>query len=247
MIRALVVDDEPLARRAVRAMLEAHRDFEVAGEAGHGAAAVESIAALRPDLVFLDVQMPGMNGFEVIDAVGPGAMPPTVFVTAFDAYAVRAFEVQALDYVLKPFDDLRFAAVLERARRRIAEATEPQEHRLRALLDSIGDTPKLIARGQGGARLVRLDEIDWIAAAGDYAEIHAGTRTVLVGESLASLEARLPKEAFARIHRSAIVRLDRLTEVRPGTHGDGMVRLACGAEVRFSRRYRQSIDAHLAR
>lgn len=243
MIRALIVDDEPLARRAVVAMLSAHADFEIVGEAGHGAAAVASIAALRPDLVFLDVQMPGMGGFDVIEAVGAEAMPLTVFVTAFDAYAVRAFEVQALDYVLKPFDDLRFGQVLDRVRRQLRMG-EAQGARLQAMLDA---APTLVARGHGGARLVRIDEIDWIGAAGDYAEVHAGERTLLLHESLASLEARLPGPAFARIHRSAIVRLDRLAEVRPGGHGDGLVRLHCGAELRFSRRYRQAIDRYLAR
>jgi two-component system LytT family response regulator len=243
MIRTLIVDDEPLARRAVRQPLAALGDFEVVGEAGHGAEAVAAIGALRPDLVFLDVQMPEMDGFGVIAAIGMDAMPLTVFVTAFDAYAVRAFEAEALDYLLKPFDDRRFAHVIERVRRRIGDGDD-QRDRLRAVL---GAQSTLVARGNGTARLIRVDEIDWIAAAGDYAEVHAGGRATLLHESLASLEARLPKAAFARIHRSAIIRLDRLAEVRPGSHGDGIVRLTCGAELRFSRRYRAPIDTFLTR
>jgi two-component system LytT family response regulator len=243
MIRTLIVDDEPLARRAVRQPLAALGDFEVVGEAGHGAEAVAAIGALRPDLVFLDVQMPEMDGFGVIATIGMDAMPLTVFVTAFDAYAVRAFEAEALDYLLKPFDDRRFAHVIERVRRRIGDGDD-QRDRLRAVL---GAQSTLVARGNGTARLIRVDEIDWIAAAGDYAEVHAGGRATLLHESLASLEARLPRVAFARIHRSAIIRLDRLAEVRPGSHGDGIVRLACGTELRFSRRYREPIDTFLAR
>jgi two-component system LytT family response regulator len=246
VIRTLIVDDEPLARRAVRTPLEAQGDFAVVAEAGHGAEAVEAIATLRPDLVFLDVQMPEMSGFEVIEAVGVDAMPLIVFVTAFDAYAVRAFEAQALDYLLKPFDDLRFGRVLERVRRQLATQGERGDS-LRSMLRALGDTPKLVARSHGSVRLVRLDEIDWIAAAGDYAEVHANGRTLLLDESMASLEARLPHDAFARIHRSAIVRLDRVTEIRPGAHGDGVVRIACGAELRLSRRYRQAIDSYLRR
>ena len=241
MIRTLIVDDEPLARRAVRTPLAAHGGFEVVGEAGHGAEAVAAIRTLRPDLVFLDVQMPEMDGFAVMDAVGAEAMPLTVFVTAFDAYAVRAFEAEAIDYLLKPFDDLRFARVIERIVRQIAAGGRHDGAR-----SMLGVQARLVIRGHGGARLVRIDEIDWIAAAGDYAEIHAGGRILLLHESIASLEARLPETEFARIHRSAIVRLDRLVEVRAGTHGDGMVRLTCGMELRFSRRYRAPIDLYLA-
>jgi two-component system LytT family response regulator len=243
MIRTLVVDDEPLARHALCTPLRALADFEIVAEAAHGADAVAAIEALRPDLVFLDVQMPGMDGFGVIEATGIDAMPLTVFVTAFDAYAVQAFEAQALDYLLKPFDDRRFAQVIERVRRRIG-AGEGQADRLGSVL---GAQDRLVVRGNKAAQLVRLDEIDWIAAAGDYAEIHAGGRSLLLNESLASLEARLPKAAFARIHRSAIIRLDRLAEIRGGSHGDGVVRLACGAEIRFSRRFRAAIDAYLGR
>lgn len=247
MIRTLIVDDEPLARRAVRQSLAGFGDFDVLGEAGHGAEAVAAIGTLRPDLVFLDVQMPEMDGFGVIEAIGVDAMPLTVFVTAFDAYAVRAFEAEALDYLLKPFDDQRFARVIERVRRQISTGDGQRDGQHDGMRSLLGGQGRLVARGDRATQLVRLDEIDWISAAGDYAEVHAGGRSLLIHESLTSLEARLPHAAFARIHRAAIVRLDRLVEVWPGTHGDGVVRLACGAELRFSRRYREPIDVYLTR
>jgi two-component system LytT family response regulator len=246
MIRTLIVDDEPLARRHVRALLASAQDFEVVGEAAHGGAAITAIEELRPALVFLDVQMPEMTGFDVIDSIGIAAMPPTVFVTAYDAFAVRAFEVQALDYLLKPFDDLRFARVLDRVRTAIRHG-ETYEGRLGDMLGSVERSPKLVARSYGKVRLIKLEEVDWIAAAGDYAEVHATGGTHLINESIASLEARLPKTEFARVHRSLIVRMDRLCEVHGGAHGDGTVTLACGAQLRFSRRYREAIDAYLRR
>ena len=244
MIRTLIVDDEPLARRHVRTLLAGESDFEIVGEAEHGGTAVEQIERLRPHLVFLDIQMPETTGFDVIDAVGIEAMPLTIFVTAYDAFALRAFEVQALDYLLKPFDDLRFRAVLERVRGQIGDG-QAQAERLRSMLGDYQRTPKLVSRSHGSVRLIRLDEIDWIAAAGDYAEVHARGRSHLVSDSMSALEARLPAAEFARIHRSAIVRLDRVAEVRPGSHGDGIVRLRCGAELRFSRRFRQALDSYL--
>lgn len=244
MIRTLVVDDEPLARRHVRTLLAGEPDFEIVGEAAHGGEAIARIKALRPGLVFLDVQMPETDGFDVVDAVGVEAMPLTVFVTAFDEFAVRAFEVQALDYLLKPFDDMRFRSVLARVRRHIGGG-EDQADRLRSMLGAHQRAPKLVARTHGSVRLIRLDEVDWIAAAGDYAEVHAQGRAYLIDESMASLEARLPKAEFARVHRSAIVRLDRVVEIRPGSHGDGTIVLRSGAELRFSRRFRQAIDSYL--
>jgi two-component system LytT family response regulator len=242
MIRTLIVDDEPLARRAVQSLLDKAGDFEIVGEAVDGFSATAAIEALRPDLVFLDVQMPEMSGFEVIDAIGPDSMPLTVFVTAFDAHAVKAFEVQALDYVLKPFDDLRFARVLERVRRH----RSGNGGRLRSMLDELRGE-RLVSRTNGTIQLVPLDDIDWIGSAGDYSEVHVGGRGYLVDESLASLAARLPRPEFARIHRSAIVRLSRIEHIRPVSHGDGFVRLVGGDELRFSRRYRKPLEELLAR
>lgn len=245
MIRTLIVDDEHLARRHISALLATQRDFEIVGEAEHGAQAITCIQDLRPDLVFLDIQMPEITGLEVMDAVGVDAMPMTVFVTAYDVFALKAFELQALDYILKPFDDLRFSRVLDRVRSQIGKPLPADQ--MRGLLGDFGQPMKLAARSHGVVRLIRLDDVDWIAAAGDYAEVHVGHRAMLLNESMASLEVRLPSNEFARIHRSVIVRLDRLIEVRSGSHGDGTVRLTCGAELRFSRRYRQPIDAYLTR
>lgn len=243
MYRTLIVDDEPLARLRLRTLLEPEADFDIVGEAHHGEMAVAMIEAERPDVVFLDVQMPAMTGFEVIEAIGFRAMPTTVFCTAYDEFAVKAFEVQALDYLLKPFDDIRFGQVLERVRR----TTEPQGKQLRQVMEIVQPLPRLIARSRGVVRVIGYDDIDWVAAAGDYAEVHTGGRAWLVNDSIAALTARLPEADFARIHRATIVRLDRIAEIRPGSHGDGVVRLINGGELRFSRRYRAALDAWLVR
>jgi two-component system LytT family response regulator len=246
MYRTLIVDDEPLARRRLRALLEPETDFDIVGEAHHGEMAVAMIEAERPDVVFLDVQMPAMTGFEVIEAIGFHAMPTTVFCTAYDEFAVKAFEVQALDYLLKPFDDIRFGQVLERVRR-TAQPQEPLAKRLQQVTEIVPPLPRLIARSRGVVRVIGYDDIDWVAAAGDYAEVHTGGRAWLVNDSIAALTARLPQANFARIHRATIVRLDRIAEIRPGSHGDGVVRLSDGSELRFSRRYRTALDDWLVR
>lgn len=245
MIRTLIVDDEPLARRHVETLLRAHPDFQVVGEAAHGASAVAQIESARPDVVFLDVQMPEMTGFDVVEAIGVEAMPLTVFVTAHDAFAVRAFEVQAIDYLLKPFGDDRFAQVLERVRSQVA-AEPGRAGALTSLLAAVPRTPRLVARGRGLARVISLEDIHWIGAAGNYAEVHTAGRAFLIDESIASLAARLPAGDFARIHRAVIVRLAAIAEVRSGSHGDGAVRLTSGVELRISRRHREAVQAYLA-
>lgn len=243
MIRTLIVDDEPLARQRIATLLDDHADFAIVGEAGHGEQAIDRIASLRPDLVFLDVQMPVVSGFDVIEAIGPTKMPYTVFVTAHDTHAIRAFEVEALDYVLKPFDDLRFGHVLDRVRR--ASSANDHAGRLDAALRKRAE-PHLVARSGGRVRIIPWEEIDWIRSAGNYAEVHAGAQVMLVDLTLASLAERLPPETFARIHRSTIVRLDRIVQLRLEAHGDGLVTIGSGAELRVSRRYRVSIDRYLA-
>lgn len=244
MIRTLIVDDEPLARRHVAALLQAQSDFEIVGEAAHGASAVAQIEAAKPDVVFLDVQMPEVTGFDVVEAIGAEAMPITVFVTAHDAFAIRAFEVRAIDYLLKPFGDGRFAQVLERVRRQVAVGPG-RAGGLTSLLASVPRPPRLVARGNGVARIIPLEDIHWIGAAGNYAEVHIAGRVLLIDESIASLAARLPAQDFARIHRAVIVRLDAIAEVRSGSHGDGAARLASGVELRISRRYREAVWAYL--
>ena len=241
MIRTLIVDDEPLARLRLRNLLAAESGFSLIGEAHHGELAVTLIEAERPDLVFLDVQMPTMTGFELIAAIGADAMPTTVFVTAYDEFAVKAFEAQAVDYLLKPFDDIRFGQVLDRVRRGRA----PLGERLKPVMDLIPTPPRLIARSRGVTRIIGFEEIDWISAAGDYAEVHCGHRAWLVNESLSALTKRLPIADFARVHRSAIVRLDRVTEVTTTAHGDGTLILKTGMQMRFSRRYRSSVVSWL--
>lgn len=243
MIRALIVDDEPLARQRIGDLLREHADFVVAGEADHGEQAIDHILALRPDVLFLDVQMPGLTGFDVIDAVGPEAMPYMVLITAFDVHAIRAFEVEALDYILKPFDDLRFGRALDRVRR--MKHAEANAQRPGALLPTFA-LPRLVARAAGRRRIIDWDEIDCVCAAGNYAEVHTGSQVTLIDGPLTALAERLPSELFARIHRSAIVRLDRIADLRLEPHGDGVVTLISGIEHRVSRRYRAAIDRYLA-
>ncbi len=251
-IRALIVDDEPLARERIRTLLRQQPDFEIAGECGDGARAVAAIEKLRPDLVFLDVQMPEAGGFEVLEAVGAARMPAVIFVTAFDQYALRAFEVSALDYLLKPFDRARFDAALARARRQITDArADPLEKRLRALLAQVRPAKKyaerLVIRSGGRVQFLRADEIDWIGAAGNYAEIHAGRETHLLRETMAALEARLDPEKFLRIHRSAIVNFDRVRELSPTPQGDHRVRLRDGTHLTLSRSYRDRLEQLLGK
>jgi two-component system LytT family response regulator len=242
VIRALIVDDEPLARRRIASLLQEHADFTIVGEAAHGEQAIDDIQALRPDVVFLDVQMPVVGGFDVVEAIGAEAMPHTVFVTAYDVHAIRAFEVEALDYVLKPFDDLRFGRVLDRVRR--VRSGDASGARLAAAVRACAPK-RLVARSGGRVRIVHWDDVDWIAAAGDYAEVHARGQVLLINETITALAARLPTEVFARVHRSTIVRLDKMAELRLEAHGDGVLKLASGSELRVSRRYRDAVDRFL--
>ena len=198
-IRALIVDDEPLARRGIRQLLAAYPDVVVAGEARDGREAVRALATLKPDLVFLDVQMPGLDGMGVIRAHGADRMPVTVFVTAHDEYAVRAFEAQALDYLVKPLAEARFRSTIARVRERIRAARAG---------------PRIAVPTETGELLLDAGEIDWIGARDDHAEIHVGARRYRVRQSLSALEARLDDTRFARIHRSAIVRLTHVRELR---------------------------------
>lgn len=235
-IRALVVDDEPLARQRIEDLLVRAQDVEVAGTADSGPRAVEAIRSLQPDLVFLDVQMPGMSGLEVVEAVGIEKMPVTIFTTAFDQYAVKAFEIAALDYILKPFDDERFGHALQRARETIAASAGRRGARY---LERIG----VEARGQ--VRFVPVDRVDYITADGPYAELHIGDRILALRERMQTLEERLDPEAFFRIHRSAIVRLDQVDALlrRPG--GDYAVRMKDGAELSLSRARREELERRL--
>lgn len=256
MIRALIVDDEPPARENLRLLLEAEADTEVVAECGSGRVAVAAIAEHRPDVVFLDVQMPGMDGFDVIRAVGPEAMPITVFVTAYDRYALQAFEARALDYLLKPFDDARFRETLDRVRTRLREKEEGDlARRLRALVEDEGSgdsgparpITRLTVRERDRVRVLALDAVDWFEAAGDYVRVHAAGRTHLIDDTMKELEAGLDPERFVRIHRSTIVRVDRIRELEPSSHGDWLVRLEGGVELRMSRTRREAVERALGR
>ncbi|PAP77991.1 LytR/AlgR family response regulator transcription factor [Rubrivirga marina] len=245
-LRALVADDEPLARETVRLLLDGVDDVDLTWEAADGRQAVDAIRGFRPDLVFLDVQMPHLDGFGVVEAVGPEAMPATVFVTAFDDHALRAFDAAAVDYLVKPYDDARFARALDRARSLCGRPDLAAS--LRGLLDE-RDRPepadRLLVRSGTRLVVVQTAAVDWAEAAGDYVALHVGPQTHLLRETLSGLEERLDGRHFVRIHRSAIVQVDRVRDVKLTAAGDAKVRLRDGTEVRASRRYWKDLEARL--
>ena len=246
-IRTLIVDDEPLCRERLRTLLEGDADVAVVGECGDGA---EAVAALREggcDLVFLDVQMPILDGLEVVEAVGPGRMPTVVFVTAYDRYALRAFEVQALDYLLKPFDRERFDKALARAkahvrRDRSAEASRQLLDLLKEARPGPRHLERLVIKSGGRIFFLKAEEIDWIEAAGNYLRLHAAGETHLLRETMNALEERLDPARFLRIHRSTMVNIERVKEIQPLFHGDYVVLLRDGTELTLSRTYRQRVQ-----
>lgn len=251
-VSALIVDDEPLARRGIRQLLEAHPDVVVAGECRNGREAVRGVRALRPALVFLDIQMPGMDGFDVVREIGADAMPEVVFITAFDDYAVRAFETHALDYLVKPVSQMRFDAALARVATRLRErnalATADRFRRLlverQQAAARMAAVPETIAvPTAGGLVVVAMDDIDWIEADDYYAAIHARGKRLLIRESLASFEERLDTSRFVRVHRSAIVAVARIAELRQGRGGvrGSVVLLRDGTRVPVSRRRREGV------
>lgn len=262
-LRVLIVDDEELARRGVAARLARGGGVEVVGECESGEDAVAAIGALSPDVVFLDVQMPELDGFEVVARVGPDRMPPVVFVTAYDAHALRAFDAHALDYLLKPIDDERFAEAVERVRQRVAERRVGAVVRqLAAALAELGGPAarggapvgraptaprdRLIVRDGGRVTFVDVDDVDWVAADGDYVRLHVRGRGHLVRETIAAMAARLPAGRFVRIHRSAIVNVDRVRELHPHTNRELRVVLRDGTRLKVSRGYRDQIAALFA-
>jgi len=264
-IRALVVDDEPLARERIRELLARERDVAVVGECGSGLEAVEAIRRARPDLVFLDVQMPGLDGFGVLAELEPGEIPAVVFVTAYDAFALKAFDVHALDYLLKPFDRERFGQTLTRARETIRRrGNDGIDARLAALLqdalgaaaaaavagDAGGDRrylTRVAVKTQGRVRLLKVTDVDWVEAASNYVRLHVGAERFLLRDTMAALETRLDPEQFVRIHRSTIVNLDRVRELEPYFHGDYVVKLADGRRLTLSRTYRERLEQRLGR
>ena len=246
-IRVLVADDEPLARRGVRQLLAPHADMIVAGESRNGPETLRALDALAPDLLFLDIQMPEMDGFEVLRARGPQRMPAVIFVTAHDQFAVRAFEAHALDYLVKPLKIERFEAALRRVRERL-HLMESVEHavRLTALLEAERaqrekkGIDRLVASTPMGDLVIPVSEIDWIGADDYYSRLHVGARIYLLRESLNSLEAKLDPDMFARVHRSAIVQLDRIRELH-----NGELALRDGSRIPVSRRKWSTLQALL--
>jgi len=248
-IRALIVDDEPLARERLHELLDDTPSVTVVGDAEDGPEAVDAIREQAPNLVFLDVQMPGMSGIDVIEEIGAEAMPTTVFVTAYDQYAIKAFDLAAVDYLLKPFDDERFEQALHRARDQIASQNdEAISERLLRLLrerdpslleeERTRDEPyleRIAVQGRGKARIVPVDDLTHITADGSYAELHTGDDTYVIRERMKTLTARLDPEAFARVHRSAIVRLEKIELLLRGGGGDYAVRLQDGTRIPVSR------------
>ena len=246
-IRTLIVDDEPLARRRHRALLSTEPGVEIVGEAGSGPAAVAAVREKRPDLVLLDIQMPGKDGFEVLEEIAGQHDPAVVFVTAHDEHAIRAFEVQAVDYVLKPVVEERVRAAVRRAiaRLRAAERGDLADS-LAKLLERVRSTraaARLPIKTDRGVALVPAAEIQWVEADGDLARVHATRGTHLVRTTMADLESRLPARQFSRVHRSAIVNVDCIQEIQPLFKGDYVILLKNGARVRSGRAYRARVQA----
>ncbi|HEX8879470.1 MAG TPA: LytTR family DNA-binding domain-containing protein [Candidatus Acidoferrum sp.] len=245
-IRTLIVDDEPLGRERIRALLARDPEIDVVEECPDGRRAVAAIERSRPDLVFLDVQMPEMDGFAVLEAIAGDRMPAIIFVTAYDRYAVQAFEVHALDYLLKSFDRDRFEAALERAKEEVHRSKAGVlSERLAGLLEDLQAKQKrltrLVVKSGGRVVFLRVEEIDWVEAADNYVRIHAGRESHLIRETLQSLEGRLNPDKFLRIHRSTLVNVDRIRELQPIFHGDYLVKLNDGTELTLSRSYREKL------
>ena len=244
-IRAVIADDEPLARRGVRQLLAAHADVDVVGESRSGLETLSALETLGPDVLFLDIQMPEMNGFDVVRARGPDRMPVVIFVTAHDQFAVQAFEASALDYLVKPINASRFDAALARTRVQLGlHHAADRAARLVVLLAAErahNGADRLVVRTATRDLVIPTAEIDWIGAEDYYACVYVAGKRHLTRESLASLEGRLDARVFARVHRGAIVRLDRIRESRRGTGGDEVV-LRDGTRVPVSRRRRRSLD-----
>ena len=248
-IRTIVIDDEPLARDRLLKLLRAEPDIEVVGEARHGREAVELIRRLKPALAFLDVQMPELDGFGVLAELAVAERPAVVFVTAFDKFALKAFEVHAVDYLLKPFDKERFQTALKRALDQLQRARaqpETMHEQLSALLNELRPaTPpsdRLAVKGDGRVVFVKVADIDWVEAADNYVSLHLGKDTHLLRETMTNLEQRLPREQFIRISRSTIVNMERIKELQPLFHGEYAVLLRDGTKLTLSRSHRDKLQ-----
>jgi len=262
-LRVLIVDDEPLGRRRVAGLVRKEPGVEIVGMIGDGVSAVDAIRSLAPDLVFLDVQMPGMTGLEVVRTIGPADMPTTVFVTAYDKHALAAFDLAAIDYLVKPFDDERFEEAFQRARRiaRLEEGSRLRD-RLLAVLQETGEGGRREAGGgkrqtaryleripvesRGKVRFIPVSDIDYILASGPYAELVVGDRKHLIREAMQNLEDHLDPTRFFRVHRSAIVQLDRVDALLKSPGGDCDVQLRNGVKIKVARSRREELEKRLA-
>jgi two-component system, LytTR family, response regulator len=253
-IRALIVDDEPLARENLRIRLRPVSDFTIAGEAANGGEALRAVDQHRPDVVFLDIQMPDINGFEVVERIPPDILPVIVFVTAYDHYALEAFRIHALDYLLKPFDDERFTEALEACRARVEEGRRAQRAG-EAIYQLTGTAPgarptlaqpdRIVIKARGRVFFLKTNAIEWVEANGDYARLHSGERSYLLRRTMNEMEARLDPRIFARVSRSAIVNLDQIQDLVPIARGEYRVRLVTGAEIKLTRNYREKLETRL--
>jgi two-component system LytT family response regulator len=262
MIRTLIIDDEPIARQTIYLLLKDDREIEIIGECVNGIEAVKAVKRQQPDLIFLDIQMPEMNGFDVLEEIGVEEMPAIVFVTAYDQYALRAFEVSALDYLLKPFTDKRFEKALTRAKAQVKErGVKELSQQLITLLENYQDTGKqsrqakrrgeceylmrLLIKSAGRVFFLKVDEIDWIEADNYYVQLHVGRRSHLLRETMNELERKLDPGKFLRIHRSTIVNVESVKEMQPHLNGDYLVILHDGTELKLSRSRRERIQSRL--
>jgi two-component system, LytTR family, response regulator len=257
-VRAIIVDDEDLARRGIRALLKRAGDVEIVSECGSGEEAIRAISQTEPELVYLDIQMPGKTGFDVIGALPETKCPHVIFVTAFDRFAIKAFEIHALDYLLKPVNEARFNASLARARAAIAGARDGSMIRrfwqmTNEFRASSGQNPaatladRIPVKSHGRVVIVNVAEIDWVEADGDYVSVHVGAKSWLLRETIAAAEARLALSGFARIHRSTLVNIYRVRELLPLSKGEFTVVLLDGTELKLSRNYRFALERLLGK
>ena len=247
-LTVLVVDDEPLAREGLRMLLAADPDVAMVHEARNGGEAVSAIREWRPDLVFLDVQMPELDGFGVVGEVGAAAMPPVVFVTAHDQYAIQAFEVNAIDYLLKPVTGERFGKALARVKARLGTKTgEDAGRQILSLLETIASPrrywKRLAVRRQGKTVFVEIGDVDWVEADENYVQVHAGGSSHLLHVTMNALEKALDPELFLRVHRSVIVNVTRIRELQPANHGEYVITLSNGVRLQSGRLYHEKLKA----
>jgi two-component system LytT family response regulator len=249
-ITVVIVDDEPPARARLRRLLAEHDDVTIVAECGDGASAVQAIESAVPDLVLLDIQMPELDGFGVLQALEMPRLPEIIFVSAFDQYVLKAFRVHALDYVLKPVEADRLAEALAHARVRLADRKSTDAGLTGLLRELARDRPywsRVPVRFDGRVRVIDLAQVDWLGAADNYVALHSGPREYLIRDTIAGVEKRLDPQQFVRVHRSTIVRIDRIAELVPDLHGDFRIRLTDGSELAMSRTFRPLVEARFGR